>query len=70
MYFSLHALICIVHTHLLVCLCYLSFQLGGGALLWALGQALGKEWTSEVEEAWTLFYGYVTKEMKIGMGNK
>ena len=42
-------------------------QLVGGAVLWALEQGLGEEWTTEVKEAWITFYGYITKEMKTGM---
>ena len=44
-------------------------QLVGGAILWVLG-GLGDEWTDDVREAWTVFYGYIKQEMMTGMGNK
>lgn len=43
------------------------FDLVGECLLWTLGQGLGKEFTSEVKEAWTTMYGLVSKEMKEGL---
>ena len=42
-------------------------QLVGDALLWALEQGLGTEWTEEVKDAWVTLYGFMTNEMKIGM---
>ena len=42
---------------------FIPLQLVGGALLWALEQAFKEKWTDEVKEAWTILYGYITKEM-------
>lgn len=36
----------------------------GSALLWTLGQGLGKEFTSEVQEAWTAAYTTLASVMK------
>ncbi|KAL5463710.1 hypothetical protein EMCRGX_G032635 [Ephydatia muelleri] len=44
------------------------FLLVGQSLLWALGAAIGvKDFTPEVQEAWTKFYGIVTEKMKEGL---
>ena len=40
----------------------------GGPLLWALAQALGTDWTPEVESAWTEFYEMATGALKEGAG--
>ena len=40
----------------------------GTALLWTLGQGLGKEFTPEVEQAWTAVYGALAKTMQEGAG--
>ena len=39
----------------------------GAALLWALGQGLGEEFTAEAEEAWAELYELVASIMKEGM---
>ena len=39
----------------------------GAALLWALGQGLGEEFTAEAEEAWAELYGHLASIMKEGM---
>ena len=39
----------------------------GAALLWALGQGLGEEFTAEAEEAWAELYGLVASIMMEGM---
>ena len=36
----------------------------GKALLWALEHALGLEWTSEIEDAWTHAYALVANTMR------
>lgn len=42
-------------------------QLVGKSLLWTLEQGLGKEFTTEVKDAWTTMYGLVSMEMKEGI---
>lgn len=42
-------------------------QLVGKSLLWTLEQGLGKEFTTEVKDAWTTMYGLVSMEMKEGL---
>ncbi len=42
-------------------------QIVGQALLWTLGQGLGEEFSPEVKEAWTAFYGIVATKMKEGL---
>lgn len=40
----------------------------GAALLWALGEALTTDFTPEVEDAWTAFYGFVADHMQTPNG--
>jgi len=35
----------------------------GAALLWALGQGLGEDFSDEVQEAWTVAYGVLSSTM-------
>ncbi|HIP79289.1 MAG TPA: hemin receptor, partial [Kiloniellaceae bacterium] len=36
----------------------------GAALLWALEQGLGDDWTPEAKEAWTTAYGLIAETMR------
>jgi hemoglobin-like flavoprotein len=40
------------------------YETVGAALLWALEQGLGKDWTSEVKSAWISAYTLVAQTMK------
>ncbi len=40
------------------------YETVGAALLWALEQGLGKDWTSDVKSAWVSAYTLVAKTMK------
>jgi len=42
------------------------YRLMGGALLAALGQAMGDRWTPEAQEAWTLAYNLIAETMMAG----
>jgi hemoglobin-like flavoprotein len=44
------------------------YDLAGAPLLWALQQALGPEWTPEVEAAWREFYTMAAGALKEGAG--
>lgn len=46
---------------------YEHFPIVGEALLHTLEQALGDEFTTEVREAWTAVYHFITKHMTDGM---
>jgi hemoglobin-like flavoprotein len=42
------------------------YRLMGGALLAALGHAMGDRWTPEANEAWTLAYNLIAETMMAG----
>ena len=42
-------------------------QVVGQGLSWALSKGLGDAYTSEAQEAWALFYQFVTNCMKVGI---
>ena len=42
------------------------YQTVGAALLWTLGQGLGEQFTTDVEEAWTAVYTLLVQTMQEG----